>query len=113
MSFSSSDDVLNEIPVLRLWGDIDIGTADALRARMAELLGRGSKFIIVDLAGVSFFDSSGLKVLDEAQQDAAERGARLALACPPGRVLRLFEITGLDDHFAIHPDAERAASDPR
>ena len=52
-------------------------------------------------------------MLDEAQQDAAERGARLALACPPGRVLRLFEITGLDDHFAIHPDAERAASDPR
>ncbi len=111
MSFSSTDDVLHDIPVLRLSGEIDIDTAGMLRERLSALLDGGSTFIVVDLSGVAFLDSAGLKVLDDAQQDAARRDARLALACPPGRVLRLFEITGLDDHFAIHPDAERAATD--
>ena len=37
--------------------------------------------------------------------------AEIALAGPEGRILRLFEITGLQDRFRIHETAERAATD--
>lgn len=111
MPFSIVDDVLHDIPVVRLAGDVDMSVAADLRARLVGLLEAAPPLIVVDLTQVTFFDSAGLKELDDAQRRAGEVGSRLALACPPGRVLRLFEITGLDDTFTIHADAEQATDD--
>lgn len=112
MAFSSEVARVRDIPVLRLVGDIDIAAEQALQSTIAELAA-DSDLIVVDLSAVEFFDSSGLKLLDDAQRAARAHGARLALASPPGRVLRLFEIAGMDDDFDIRPDAEQAATDDR
>ena len=110
MTFSVVDETVADVPVLRLAGEVDIAAA-AFQARVTSALDRGAPLVVVDLCDVTFFDSAGLKVLDDAQQDALSRGSRLALAGPEGRILRLFEITGLQDRFRIHETAERAATD--
>jgi anti-anti-sigma factor len=51
------------------------------------------------MTGVTFLDSSGLRVLIGAYKEAEERGGRLRLRSPSDGVVRLLEITGLADRF--------------
>ena len=51
----------------------------------------------VDLAGVSYLDSSGVRCLLNASKRAAAAGSELVVCRPVGIVLRVLEICGVDD----------------
>ena len=103
-------ETVHDVPVLRVTGDVDLSTAQELRAATNGLLARRDGLLVIDLSGVSFLDSAGLKVLDEVQQQALDANGRIALVCPQRRLLRLLQITGLDERFPIHATAESAAT---
>jgi anti-sigma B factor antagonist len=84
---------------LVLEGDIDSYTAPRLDSAV-QALGFDSG-ITIDLAGVEFIDSSGLRVLITTHSALDERGQQLVLLSPSPAVARLFEITGLLDHLHI------------
>lgn len=87
----------------RLVGEIDAHTAPALSralATSAEAAGEGD-VPVIDLAEVSFMDSSGLRVLVEATRAARDRGSDLELASPQPALSRLFEIAGLTELLRI------------
>lgn len=81
-----------------LHGEIDAHSAPLLSERFRSLPD-GSNDIEVDLAAVSFIDSSGLRVLIDLHQRAADADRRLVLRSPSHSVIRLLEVAGLDDHF--------------
>lgn len=85
---------------LVLVGEIDAHTAPELAAHLDPLPG-ASGDVVVDLAGVTFIDSSGLRVLVEAHHRSSESGRRLALRSPSPAVVRLLEISGLADHLDV------------
>ena len=101
-------DSVGQASILQVCGDIDLETAEVFRATLTELIERGSGPVVVDISGVAFLDSTGLRVLDDVRRTADRHGTQLALVCPHERLLRLFRITGLLDRFAIEPTAERA-----
>lgn len=80
------------ITVLRVEGELDIGSADALRRALdaAELEG---EVVRLDARGVQFLDSTALGVLLASGQRLAARGGRLELmnASPPVR--RILDMT--------------------
>jgi anti-sigma B factor antagonist len=81
-------------------GEIDTATAPAFEAAMADhLLDHGG--LVVDLAAVSFMDSTGLSALVEAQRRA--EGERIVLRGASPMIRRLLEITGLHDVFELEP----------
>src|SRR4051812_19022257 len=82
---------------LVLAGEIDSYTAPDL----AERLAADPPTEVVDVAGVTFIDSSGLRVLVEAHQTRAARGSRLVLRAPSVAVQRLLEISGLAGHLDV------------
>ena len=53
------------------------------------------KTVIVDLAGVSYIDASGVATLLEAFKVQRNRQGTLCLKGLEGRLVRLFEVTGL------------------
>jgi anti-sigma B factor antagonist len=55
----------------------------------------------IDMAGVQFIDSSGLRVLIGAHQRAATAKRKLLIGRPSKSVLRIIEISGLSDHLHI------------
>lgn len=84
---------------LGLRGDIDSFTAPDLAAAI-EALGPAAD-VLVELSGVAFIDSSGLRVLVSAHTALDERGHRLVLVAPSRTASRLFEISGLNEHFHL------------
>ena len=82
---------------LVLVGEIDSYTAPAL----AERLANEPKVLVVDLAGVTFIDSSGLRILVEAHQARIASDASFTLRSPSAAVQRLLEISGLSSHLDV------------
>ncbi len=97
---SGADDLLQIAPSddgLALSGEIDAHTAPALAAAIGELSGN----VALDLAGVDFVDSSGLRVLIDAHQSVSGRGDSLSLKQPSDAVRRLLEISGVDEYLNV------------
>jgi anti-sigma B factor antagonist len=93
-------ELAHDTAVLTIEGDLDLASAPSLKWALSDVQSSGSKHIVVDLAGVSFIDSTALGVLVGAQR-ALDPGAHLAIAVTNEAVVRVFELTGLDGMFEI------------
>jgi anti-sigma B factor antagonist len=96
-----------EIVVVR--GEVDIATADAVRADLTSALGRSGN-VVLDLREVSFMDTQGLSVVIEAQQSCAADGRQFAITRAPDHVHRLFDMIGLTPRLTVLDDPAAAAS---
>jgi len=88
---------------LRLVGDLDIETVDAL-ADAFRIAARGPGDVTLELGALTFIDSTGLSGLIEAATGLAGRGT-LRLVGPKGIVARVFEVVRIDTlpNIAIVP----------
>lgn len=94
-------------------GEIDVAAAPALRERLVELFNDGTTQVVMDLDNVDFIDSTGLGVLVGAVRRARAADGDVRLVCTNSRLLRVFDVTGLDEVFTIEAnvgDAVAAAS---
>jgi anti-sigma B factor antagonist len=90
----------NEAAVVRLRGRLTIDSSPSFRDQLLEVLRRVSiKSVVVDLTEVSYIDASGIATLVEALKITRNRPKNLCLNGLQGRVLHLFEVTGLLDLF--------------
>jgi anti-anti-sigma factor len=87
--------------VLVLVGELDPHTAPLLRAAIDGALGERTSSLVLDVAGLGFIDSSGLRVVISAHKEMDERQGRLALRSPTPNTRRLLEITGLADYVDV------------
>jgi anti-anti-sigma factor len=102
-------------PVLTLAGELDLESAPiALNAALAAMdaeggdrgAGGGFEALVVDLAGVTFVDSSGLGAFVEMRNAALARGGRLQFASVPEVAVRVIEVAGLAAAFGLKPQGE-------
>ncbi|MFG3040594.1 STAS domain-containing protein [Streptomyces sp. NPDC048330] len=96
--------------VFVLRGEIDFRSAvrldEAARGALEPECGHGP--VVVDLAALTFCDSSGISALLRLYRRLTAHHRELRLAAVPRNVLRLFSLTGLDQVFAVHPDVPGA-----
>jgi anti-anti-sigma factor len=79
--------------VVRPEGEIDLATAHDMEARIVAA-GEGGAPVVVDLSGVTFMDSSGVRGLVRA--DAV---VDLSITNVPPALERVLDLTALSDHF--------------
>ena len=82
---------------LRATGEIDAHTAPTLAAA----LDAAGNDVRLDVSGIEFVDSSGLRVLIDAHQRLGDAGGRLTLVQPSDAVRRLLEISGVADYLVL------------
>jgi anti-anti-sigma factor len=87
---------------LRLDGEFDMGTAPLVEDALSPALDPRCARLVVNLADVSFMDSSGLRVLVVARNALDER-AEMVIADINDQLRRLFEISGLTSAFTFEP----------
>ncbi|MCG8968724.1 MULTISPECIES: STAS domain-containing protein [Streptomyces] len=95
-------------PVLEILGDLDYETAGRLRELLPGLTLRPGQRLVLDLAGLTFCDSSGITALIVVRNHAQAAQADVALAAVPDHTLRVLRIVGLDQIFALLPDSPAA-----
>ena len=94
--------------ILDVKGEIDVYTAPKLREKLVELSSDGTYNIVINLEGVDFLDSTGLGVLVGALKRVKANGGELSLVCTQDKILKIFNITGLNKVFAIYSSDEAA-----
>lgn len=82
------------IRVLVVTGELDVATADL--DRFAEVIDDSDTSVVIDMAGVTFVDSTALGLLVGFQKLVNQRGLCFAIRRPTKRVEQLLSLTGLD-----------------
>jgi anti-anti-sigma factor len=100
--------VSGDTAVVVVNGEIDLRTADILRARLVELHAAGPRRLVADFTAVPFCDAAGLGALVAAHNQIAATGGEIVLAGVRPAQLRLLRITGLQRLFAVHADVHGA-----
>jgi anti-anti-sigma factor len=101
--FNVSTDRLSGRLVVAPSGEIDLATVGLLRDAVEGAL-RADDELVLDLRGVTFMDTSGLRYLLElnARSDASEFTLRLVRG--PGAVQRVFEVSGIESRLPFVDD---------
>ena len=94
--------------VMNVRGEIHLSTAPRFSQCLQAAIDGGNTSLVLDLSGVEFIDSTGLSVLLNGLRRITQAHGRMALVCANPTVLRLFQITSLDETFDIF--AERPAA---
>jgi anti-sigma B factor antagonist len=84
--------------IVTVIGELDTLTAPALATVLTEVLAV-AQVVVVNLDGVQYLASAGLRVLIEAKHLAADKGADLPLVCHSANANRVLYGSGLREHF--------------
>jgi anti-sigma B factor antagonist len=90
-------------PVISLAGDLDHHSAGAFRTAVDALTFQPGRLLTVDLADLTFCDSTGISALIAARNHTHAQLADIALTAVPAAILRIMRLLALDQIFTIHP----------
>jgi anti-anti-sigma factor len=78
-------------------GELDMATAGAIEEELRQLRRKDVRHIVLDLAGLSFMDSSGLHLVMRWAADASQNGFAFELDPGPPAVQRVFELAAVTE----------------
>jgi anti-sigma B factor antagonist len=107
LEFALAEHQEHETHVVVVRGELDWSTAPAVQNVLKATFGRGATRVILDLAAVTFMDSTGLAVLVAAYGEAKDRDARFACVATDG-VARRLVIWGLGHFVDLAADRDEA-----
>ena len=87
-----------------LRGELDLSTAEKVEDELRRVEDDADQLLVLDLSGLTFLDSTGLRVMVTADQRARKTGRRLAVVKGPDTVHRVFTITKLDERLRMVDD---------
>jgi len=100
-----------DVAIASLGGDIDlINHGEVLRALLSAALEHGPR-LVVDLTGVQYVDSNGVRMLFELANELSQSRVEWAVALDESSpLMRLLKVTAFDEVASIFPTASDAAT---
>ncbi len=99
---------LDDICVVTLIGDIDALTAEKITDSLNEQIGTGEKNIVLDLTGVDFMSSAGLRTILGALKETRKMGGDLCLAGAQPRPARFLKLSGFANLLRDYASVDEA-----
>lgn len=100
-AFTSEAVELGTTTMLRLHGELDLHYESQVTAEVQRVLGRHPETVAVDLRGLDFMDSSGIRAVVVAERSCRSQGARFLLIRGSEAIDRLLVLCGLERHFEM------------
>src|SRR5439155_575394 len=98
-----------DVVIVDFEGRLAVGVGDDLLPRLIEqLLGEGSKKILLNLSEMDYIDSNGLGELVQSLKTSKRYGASLRLLKPQDRVARTLRLTNLLPMFSVYESEAEA-----
>ena len=99
------------VPVASLEGEVDSANAYEVRDQLYALLSNRPPGLIVDLSGVTYFDSRGVHVMLELAERMHARNQQLRIVVPDSNMIkRVLQLTHLDSIVSLDATVEDAAA---
>ena len=103
--FDSEAEWHDSVKVIRLKGTLGSECSDRFRRDVCRDVSRTPTALILDLSGLTFIDSSGIRLLVETRAWALEDQIDLAFVRGTGQVQRALELAGIDREVRMGTDA--------
>jgi anti-sigma B factor antagonist len=104
----------DDVVVLVAGGELDYAASPQVREHLSSRIDAGMRHLVLDLSGTTFIDSTAIGVLVAAVMKLHELdGGSLMVVCAEEnrRVLRIFEIAGIDSLITLHRTREEALAE--
>lgn len=85
--------------VMTVTGRVDSNTAPAFEEALKKLIDGGQHNLVLDLSGVDFLSSAGLRGMVSSLKACKNGGGTLVLANPSARVVEVMQLAGLTALF--------------
>jgi anti-anti-sigma factor len=108
MALDIASETHGETRVLRLSGRLDTETSADFELAAHDLTAAGEKRFVVDLSGISYVSSAGLRVLLSLGKQLSGSGGTLGLCGLSDSVRQVFDLSGFSRLFNISPDLSAA-----
>jgi anti-anti-sigma factor len=99
------------VAVLALTGRLDTVTAPDFDRQWEENVGAEDLKVVLDMAGLEYVSSAGLRSLLMAGKKMKRAGGKLAVAGLKGMVAEVFTISGFDKLLPLYADTDAAVAD--
>ncbi|HEY9721735.1 MAG TPA: STAS domain-containing protein [Oscillatoriaceae cyanobacterium] len=97
---------------LTLSGDLDTHATQELDAAMEARLPQVNGDLVVDLEGLNYLNSTGIRSFIRLHKQLKASGHRICFRGASAKILRIFHYCGLDTFFVFEPGADADASLP-
>jgi anti-sigma B factor antagonist len=95
---------------IALAGELDISSAPGVDEELTRIEVDAPAVVVLDLRGLAFMDSTGLRLIVSADARAREQGRRLVVVRGPEAVQRIFRVTRLDERLDMVDDPAAATA---
>ena len=99
----------NKVPIVRIWGEVDIHNCPQLNRVLSEVLKENDHSLIINLDGVQYIDSTGLGTIAHAAKTLSNSNGTIQLVCNKPQIRKIFEISGLSQKNVNMVESEEGA----
>lgn len=103
-----TDEHIDDILVVKASGRIDSSTSQTLEQHLMPHLEKDGTSLVIDLAGVDYMSSAGLRVLLLAAKKIRQHQGQLAICSLQDTIREIFEVSGFMAILSVHPSREAA-----
>ena len=86
-----------DVHTIALFGELDLATAGDVEQELQRVEAGDAASIVLDLSGLTFMDSTGVRLLVNASTRSRTDNGRLRLLRGPASVQRVMELSGVDE----------------
>ena len=97
---------------VRVSGEVDMACAPELLDTLLAADVPSGGTLVLDLAGVTFMDSTGIGALLEAHRQREAVGVALAVVEVPPLIAKMLRMTGVDSYLVVSPATEGLVPEP-
>jgi len=108
-----AQDKAGDVVIVKLAGRLDSSAAQSAEESFVQVLGGGASRLAVDMSGLEYISSAGLRVLLVVAKKVQQANGKMALFGLLPNVREVFSVSGFDKIFAIQADVDAAVASVR
>lgn len=107
-SVKETKEITNNISEIILNGDVDFSSSHEIKSAIKKQIQKGRTHIILNFFNVNYVESSGLEIVEKAQEFLNSKNGNIYIICPENEIKKIFEISGINEYMNIFSDEQEA-----
>lgn len=103
-----NEEKVDGVIVLGIGGKINTEASEDLFKKMIDLIDNGARHLLLDLSGVDYVNSSGLRILLTVAKRMTDLNGKIVVADVAELIYQVLQVSGCISHIGVYPSREEA-----